>query len=195
MTEKCPSAWESVKIATAATLIATCLSESDAANAAPASSTWHICCHVFDYCPAIPSHLSFFPVWNLNLPQLLLRLLYLPWPMKLRVINSTLMSRHTPGRRKTWTSDLFCTAPVDNCQFRSLMFIFIAGQLTATLPWLHASWITSSWRYPIEVGANILTNAGFFWKKSTLYYLRTDNSMQISTTSCTVAGFFPSYLH
>lgn len=73
-----------------------------------------------------------------------------------------------PEQRK---SDLFSTALVDNCQFRSLVFIFVADQLTATLPWLCTSWITSTWRYPIIVDISILTNAWFFWKKKTKRFL------------------------
>lgn len=156
-------------------------------HAAPASSTcvWLLPC--YPWSPVIPLSLKS------KSPPAAAAAALSAMANELRVINSTLMVRHGPGRRKTSTSDLFCTAPAENCQFRSLMFIFNADQLTATLPWQCASWTTSSWRYPVAVDKNILTNAGFFWKKNpTLYYLKTDNSMQeINHLLYSSWGFFP----
>lgn len=88
--------------------------------------------------------------------------------------------------------DLFSTAPVDHCQFKSLVFTFIADHLTATLPWLCAGWITSSWRYPVAADMNILTNTGFFRKKTHFTLLKDGQQYAKKSTTCfTVAFFFP----
>lgn len=100
---------ESMKTTTATTLVTICLSKGGSYHAEPAPSTLCTYWHVFDFCPTIPSHLSFSQFWNLNLPQLLLWLLYLAWQTTVRVINSTLMARHGPWRRKTQTKGIRLT--------------------------------------------------------------------------------------
>lgn len=166
--KKSPSACESMKTSTDATFMTTCLSKGDCCQAAPASSTLYTYRHLFG--PTIPSHLSFSPVWNLNLPQLLLWLLYVAWPIKLKVVNSTLMIKHAPGRRKTQISESdFSDLLVDNCQFKCSYSYSLLTTSQQPFPDYMLAWIIPSQRYPAAADTNTSIDAEFSWKRN-LYY-------------------------
>lgn len=171
---KCPSAWQSVKFATAASLITASLSKRDVVmqHQLQVHGTLVAMCLITALLSSVTCHSSQFEIcccgcfichgqWNWEW-------WIAPW------WSGTPQGQEKPEQRE---SDLFSTTLVDNCQFRSLMLVFTDGHLTETLPWLHAIWITPSWSYPVVVDTNILTNAGFSWGKKA-HFIRTGNSVQ-----------------